>query len=288
MGETTHLPGDPGGTQPPGPGSSAYTLPERFQNQTAEQLAQRYEELERTHQDHLRQYAPYERLDGELRPYGGLNGLISAYNTLQQQQVTSPATTSRPTTNPAPTAPAQPTGAAADIYWQDWDVLPGREQALRVVQAAVSALEQRFGTLYQQALEQIGQQIQTQQTTLRNEWDIYRQVSDATRSNPGIDAQALMETMVSLSTGDTPDLVQVALSRLTADTDAEAKAQTLFQAYKADFEQQQKEHQEAALHPPGMPPPDLNPEQGFPTVEQENAAIGKRLLEQGVVSTAHF
>jgi hypothetical protein len=273
--------------EPQEPQANEFQLPEEFQGKNTQEL---YNQI-MAERDRVSELSQYESVARQLDQYGGLDSLVSGYNTLYQRYANDNAqaqTPQQPQQAPQQQAP-QPT---ADAY-ADWDLLSPQEQANRlsqnvsqqVAQAAQQYIEsaaQNYATQFQQAQEAM----QKQQ---RTEWDIYRRALEVKQKNPNVDTEKLLQEMVGMATGDTSNLMDLALKNLTAETDAETRAQQLYEAKLADLEQErQNEAMQVLSGNPNGPVRISKREEGPKTAREENALIAKKLVEDGTLSPGHF
>lgn len=250
---------------PPAPGAGD-NLPEKYRGKSVEDVARMHTELE----SKLGEYGSYKSVVDRLNQYGGVDNVLQwalhGAQQAQQQGSRSAPTASEP-------APGDP--------WADWDLLPAREQAKRMQ----AVLKQELGATYTQQIAEYAkpyiQQVQQYFDQQNRQWDIYRKVMGEWRKNPGIDPDALLQTMVKLSTGGVEDLISLAARMNTGDLDAEKKAKALFESYKVDEETKQKNAAFAALTN-GTPPVNLPP--APTTAEDAKALILTSLLRTGSIT----
>jgi hypothetical protein len=267
----------------PTPQADEFQLPQEYQGKTTQEL---YNEI-------LNQRSQLQARDEQLavfEPYGGPSAVVQGYNTLYQRYAAdnAQAQQAQPDQTQAQPNPSQ-NQAQPQAEYADWEYLTPQQQADKIsqqvaktAQAYVQNLAQDYASQFRQAQEQMVKQ-------QRTEWDIYRRALEVKLKNPNVDTERLLQEMVGMATGDTSNLMDLALKNLTADADAEQRAQQLYEAKLADLEQQRaNEAMQVLSGNPNGPLPLAKDENAPKTVREENAMIAKKLVEDGTLTPGHF
>lgn len=273
------------------------SLPEAYQGKSTQEI---YAELQQA-QNRLQELGKYETINSQVEQYGGIDALVNGYNTLYQRYVADNAQRQQQQQAEQPTEQRQQAMSEQtsqqtpryDVDFTDWELLTPREQAARlqqsITQQVAPNLQNYVQTMAQQYAEAFKQAQEQQAQAMRREWDIYRQVFEAARENPDLDMQRLMTEMVSVATGDSTNLIELAKRNLTAEQDAERRAQQLYEAKLADLEQQRaNEAMQVLTGNPNGPLHTSQAESAPKNVREENAMIAKKLVEEGILTPGHF
>lgn len=257
----------------------AFSLPEKFTGKSVEDVARSYVDLEK-------KYGELSGLKNQLDQYGGLDNLKQwAQAAPQYLQAYQQAAAALQQAQSRQTAPSQQ-GPAVDPY-ENWDLLTPKEQAQRQSQLLAGALTQYVNAYGAQVVSQLQQQQAQQQAALNTQWDIYRTVMDATRKNPNLDANDLMQRMAKVATGDVNSLIQIASQQLTGQADLDAKINAEVQRRLADARLKEQNAQLNTLTNAGRSSFQM-PQQVPASHDEATAALVKKLLQDGTVSPANF
>ena len=281
MADQTGAPAAPQGTPAPAP---SQTTPSSAPASSGEKLyAGKYktiEDMEKGYielQSKMGDFKSKEDAWNEVQQYGGLDTLKQwatyGYQNYAQQGQRQSQQTQQPVQQPA-----------QQDYFANWDVMTPQEQANRLAQYNAAVSQQYINQYVNQIAQQYGQRIQQFQDMENRKFDIYRSVLKASRTNPDLDPDALVEQMSKIATGDLNQLMGMATNALVGDKQAEQQAKALFETWKQDYEQKQKNDQMGMIS--GGRPTYQVPE-APKTKADEQALIVKRLLEQGL-SPGHF
>lgn len=252
-----------------GSGNEGWSMPEKFQGKSAEEVARAYSELERNYG----QAQQYKTVYDQIQQYGGLDNLtgwvnygMHAYEQAQRSQQ-----------QPQPQQTPQ-THQEARAWWSDWDTLTPAEQAQRLVQQSVNPV---VGYVNQIATNFAGQLQQWQEQQVRQN-DVYRQVLEAKLANPNLDINSTLAQMLAQAQANPRQLLDMVVRSQTAPAEIEREAQRRFEAMKADWELKQRNQQMGQVN--GVTRQGYQVPQAPTTKGEENQNILRTLLEKGMIS----